>query len=339
MPVVTPGSTGLRTRWMRIRRFWWVLAAMLITVGLLLAVSQRGELRRALELLTHVSPAKALVALGCQAACLACLAGLQQWLLAVGGVRVPLAAMGRMVLAANAMAGALPGGAAFGAAWLYREFRRRGADRALTAGVLAASGVLSALALVAVIVLGVLLAGTRGPGMALLWTLAILALLAVAGLIVLRSPAVRKAIIRRWERIAARHENLGSAGRATRDLIAHARTARPGLRPWLTPAGLALLNWLLDAACLLASLWALGLPVPWSGLLLAFALVQIPVSARITPGGLGIAEASLTGLLVVYGLNPGQAFAATLLYRIFSYWLLEPIGWGCWLATVLERKR
>ncbi|MEO3763247.1 YbhN family protein [Streptomyces sp. B8F3] len=336
---MNPGSTGARTRWTRIGRLWWLLAAVLITVGLLLAVSQRGELRRALELLTHVSPAKALVALACQAGSLACLAGLQQWLLAVGGVRVPLPAMGRMVLAANAMAGALPGGAAFGAAWLYREYRRRGADRALTAGVLAASGVLSALALVVVIVLGVLMAGTRGPGTALLWTLALLALLAVAGLIVLRSPAVRKALGRRWERTAARHESLGSAGRATRELVAHARTVRPGLRPWLTPAALALLNWLLDAACLLASLWALGLPVPWSGLLLAFALVQIPVSARITPGGLGIAEASLTGLLVVYGLQSGQAFAATLLYRIFSYWLLEPIGWGCWLATALERRR
>ncbi|MFW6720472.1 lysylphosphatidylglycerol synthase transmembrane domain-containing protein [Streptomyces sp. MAR4 CNY-716] len=337
---MTPGSTGARSRWWtRVRRLWWVPAALLVTAGLLVAVSRRGELRRALELLTHVSPAKALVALVCQAASLACLAGLQQWLLAAGGVRVAPVAMNRLVLAANAMAGALPGGTAFAAAWLFREFRRRGADRALTAGVLAASGVLSGLGLAVVMLLGVLLAGTRGPGTALLWLFALLGLLAVAGLAALRSPAVRNAIGRRWRRTAARHERLDAAGRATRQLAAQARSVRPGVRPWLLPAALALLNWLLDAACLLASLWALGVPVPWSGLLLAFALVQIPVSARITPGGLGIAEAGLTGLLVAYGLEPGQAFAATLLYRIFSYWLPLPVGGVCWVATALERRR
>ncbi|WBB59258.1 YbhN family protein [Streptomyces sp. WMMC500] len=336
---MTSGGTDRRTRWARLGHLWWLLAAALITAGLLVAISRRGELRRALDLLAHVSPAKALVALVCQAACLACLAGLQRWLLAVGGVRLTWPAMSKLVLAANAVAGALPGGAAFATAWLFREFRRRGADRALTAGVLAASGVMSALALVVVLLLGVLLAGTRGPGMPLLWLFAALALAAVAGLVVRRSPALRKAVRRRWERTEARHEHLRTAREETRQLIAHARRVRPGVRPWLTPAALALLNWLLDAACLLACLWALDVPVPWGGLLLAFALVQIPVSARITPGGLGIAEAGMTGLLVVYGLQPGQAFAATLLYRIFSYWLPQPVGWACWLATGLKRGR
>jgi hypothetical protein len=41
----------------------------------------------------------------------------------------------------------------------------------------------------------------------------------------------------------------------------------------------------------------------------------------LTPGGLGIVEASLSGLLVLAGVHPGDAFLSTLAYRIASYWL------------------
>ena len=41
----------------------------------------------------------------------------------------------------------------------------------------------------------------------------------------------------------------------------------------------------------------------------------------ITPGGLGIVEASLTGLLVLSEVNSSQAVLATLTYRLASYWL------------------
>ena len=51
----------------------------------------------------------------------------------------------------------------------------------------------------------------------------------------------------------------------------------------------------------------------------------------ITPGGLGIVEASLTGLLVLAEVNSSQAVLATLTYRIASYWvplLAGPIAYG-----------
>lgn len=41
----------------------------------------------------------------------------------------------------------------------------------------------------------------------------------------------------------------------------------------------------------------------------------------ITPGGLGIVEASLTGLLILAGVPAGYAVLATLAYRIAAYWL------------------
>ena len=53
----------------------------------------------------------------------------------------------------------------------------------------------------------------------------------------------------------------------------------------------------------------------------------------LTPGGLGFVEAGLTGLLVLAGVSAGDAAAATLAYRLVSYWLPLPVGLiGYWLG-------
>ena len=39
------------------------------------------------------------------------------------------------------------------------------------------------------------------------------------------------------------------------------------------------------------------------------------------PGGLGLVEASLSGLLILAGVRPGYVFLATLAYRVASCWL------------------
>ena len=39
----------------------------------------------------------------------------------------------------------------------------------------------------------------------------------------------------------------------------------------------------------------------------------------VTPGGLGIVEASLGGLLILAGIRGGYTYLATLAYRIASY--------------------
>ncbi|MEU0184980.1 hypothetical protein ABZ312_27990 [Streptomyces sp. NPDC006207] len=55
--------------------------------------------------------------------------------------------MAVITVAGNAVAGALPGGAAFAGAWVYRQFSRRGVPPALAVAVLAAAGALSAVGL------------------------------------------------------------------------------------------------------------------------------------------------------------------------------------------------
>ena len=56
-------------------------------------------------------------------------------------------------------------------------------------------------------------------------------------------------------------------------------------------------------------------------ILIAYAVAGVIGMIPITPGGLGIVEASLTGLLVLSEVNSSQAVLATLTYRLASYWL------------------
>jgi uncharacterized protein (TIRG00374 family) len=86
-----------------------------------------------------------------------------------------------------------------------------------------------------------------------------------------------------------------------------------------------------DFLCLLAAVRATGSHPRPSLVLVAYAVSGIIGLIPITPGGLGIVEASLTGLLVLAGTSSGDAFLATLTYRLASYWvpmLAGPIAYG-----------
>jgi putative heme transporter len=60
-------------------------------------------------------------------------------------------------------------------------------------------------------------------------------------------------------------------------------------------------------------------------------LAQIPL----TPGGLGVVEAGLTGALALIGVDAGAAVLATLAYRLFNYWVYLPAGL---VALILHRR-
>ena len=91
--------------------------------------------------------------------------------------------------------------------------------------------------------------------------------------------------------------------------------------------GLALANWLADAAVLAVSIRAAGAAVPWHDLLLVYGTGIAAQSLNITPGGLGVTEGTLSLALVATGLGASQALAAVLLYRLASFWLVALAGW------------
>jgi uncharacterized protein (TIRG00374 family) len=91
-----------------------------------------------------------------------------------------------------------------------------------------------------------------------------------------------------------------------------------------------------DFLCLLATLRATGSqPHTWL-VLLAYSASGVIALIPATPGGLGIVEASLSGLLVLAGVSGRTAVLATLAYRLAQYWL--PLLAGL-VAYWLYRRR
>ncbi|SCK47112.1 lysylphosphatidylglycerol synthase transmembrane domain-containing protein [Streptomyces sp. WMMB 322] len=326
-----------------VRPLWWAVSGVLLTAAVILAVTRRRELVAAVGLITHVDPPRLLLAAVLEAASLVCLIALQRWLLGVGGSGIRFGTVAAVVLAGNAIAGALPGGAAFAVAWAYRQFRLRGVGQAPAAAVLAIAGAFSGLGLFVLLLAGVLAGGSSGPGARVLPEVVGLAVFAVVAVGVAyglsRFRAVRRRVRRAWVRAGMRSRRVQSVEQALAGLVSRLRAVRPGVLPWLGPFALALLNWVLDLACLVACAWSLGIRLPWHGLLVVYALTQAAGALRLTPGGLGVVETSLAVLLSLYGLDAGQAIAVTILYRVLNYWALQPVGWGAALGLMLLQRR
>jgi putative heme transporter len=309
--------------------------AALVLAGLA-AYARRHELAEAWHLIGHISLPWLGVAIAAQIASMIVFARLQQWLLRAGGVDIRLPAMVEITLAANALGTSLPGGVAWSATWAYGQLRRRGADRVLTVWVLLVAGALGSFALFVLLTIGSWLAGGTGPA-AHVWpvTTALFAIPVTAGLLWYASrrwPAVRRALPRAWHAIETHVPGAPWLGRVTADLMRRLATVQPGPRGWVEVFGLALANWVFDALTLAASLIALGVPVPWADLLFIYSLAQVAASLPITPGGIGVVEASLTLLLVAFGVPATDALAGTLLYRVISFWVLVTIGWIVWIV-------
>lgn len=333
-PRAVPGPVARLPGWV-----WWLGAGLVVVAAVVVAISRRRELVEAYHLITRVRLPDLAVAVAFEAMSIVCFAAVSRWLLRAGGVRWSMWRMTAVTLAANAMAGALPGGAVFSAAWVYRQLSRRDVGHVLAAAVLVTAGALSTLSLFVLLVAGVLLAGPSGLGSVVRPVVGALLLVLACGLVLLglsRFAGFRRVLRHIWEHTGERSRRVRQAEEALVNLADQARSVQPGFLPWLRPFLFALLNWMCDAACLAAGMWALGIGVPWHGLLLAYALTQIAGTLRLTPGSLGIVEASLSALLVAYGLQPGQAIAATFLYRIISYWAPQPIGWACWIAVTVS---
>ena len=268
---------------------------------------------------------------------------LQRRLLLAGGVRTPIGAMTAITLAGNAMNTTLPGGGAFATVFAYRQFRRRGADEALTTWTVVAFTLLTALTLSLLAVAGLWISGSDGP-VAGLWPLIpLLLVVPVALVVILMRPRFLSVITTpplRWVRRVTglpRTDPVPAVGR----LVDRLAAVSPGLGDWVAGFGWALGNWITDCLCLVLAFEAVGASVPWRGLLVAYGAAQVAANLPITPGGLGVVEGSLTIALVAYGgSTAGSAYvAAVLLYRILSFWLPMPLGWMAWAGLRVQARR
>lgn len=305
------------------------------------AYRHRSQISAASNMLSRIDVWWLLVAVAAQAGSMVVFARLQRWLLRAGGVRVRLLTMVELTLAGNAMSTSLPGGPAWAATWAFGQLRRRGANRVLAGWVLLVAGALASFAIFVIVVTGSWIAGSKGPVADLRWVAGVLAAIPIVGaagyVAANRSGAARAAIRSAWSG-AARISPVRAIGRFARSIFDKLGLVHPGKVGWAEAFSLALANWLYDAATLVASIKALGIGVPWRGILVIYGLTQISASLPITPGGIGVVEGSMAALLIAYGTKPESAFAVVLLYRIVSFWGLVPIGWGSWFAIEIAQR-
>lgn len=144
-------------------------------------------------------------------------------------------------------------------------------------------------------------------------------------------------LLRGWQRILRRRNSdpRAQAEAAWQQLGA----LMPDRRAWASATALATVSWVADCACLAAAFWSVEAPAPWPGLVLAYGAGQLagtlpaPDGGRHRPG-----RGRLAVGLVAYGGRRSATVAAVVLYRLLSFWILLPIGWGLW-ALIGRRAR
>ncbi len=231
-------------------------------------------------------------------------------------------------LAGNAISLIVPGGAAAGAAVQFRMLATSGMDSTDAVGGLTAFsflGIGGLLALPVFVLPAVLFGSPVSRGLADAAIIGAIGFVLFVGLgawvLATEAPlrhigrwaqSIRNRLFRKREPLSGLPERLVEQ----RDLI---RTVLG--QQWWQATLLSAGRLLFDYLCLLFSVRAVGAHPRPSLILLAYAVAGVIGLVPITPGGLGIVEASLSGLLVLSGLTGVQAVLATLAYRLASYWL------------------
>ena len=246
-------------------------------------------------------------------------------------------------LTGNTVTNVLPGGDAAGAAVQFRMLKGAGINADAAVGGLTASSLLGVggLLMLPILTLPAVLGGSN-VNHALVNT----ALVGAAGFVVYVGLGILLLDTDRplrfvgnaaqwiWNKVRRHHAAL--AGLDDR-LLAQRDQIRGALgREWKQVLLLVVGRLGFDFLCLLATLRATGSePRTWL-VLLAYSASGVIALIPATPGGLGIVEASLSGLLVLAGVNGRAAVLATLAYRLAEYWL--PMVAGL-VAYWLYRRR
>lgn len=255
------------------------------------------------------------------------LAEAQRILLRAGGANVSRRRMNLVTLASNAVSMSVPAGVAVAEGYTYAQYRRLGASTAVAGWAELASGALSFAALAAVALTGAATSGGRAEGI-LLPILSVVVAGSFAAAALFSHPKVLIAAIDWIDGHLSRHlGRLRTMADRVRRISHQLSHVNAPISTWMTAFWLSAANWLLDVASLVLAFQAVGGPVPWGAVLLAFAGSKVVSSIGITPGGVGIVEGGLVAVLVAYGTSGSTAVAAVVVYRALTFIGLVGLGW------------
>ncbi len=325
------------------KRWRRITVAVILAAGLAaIIITNEHILLQSLHTLAHLNWWWVLAALVAEAISLTAF-GISRVILlrAEGDQAAKLGTVMSITYAGNALSMAVPfAGAQLAAVFSYKQLRGRGLGPAITSWALAVSAIVSSAALALVLLVGAFLGGQPAATVAGLIGAAVFLVPGVTVLLALRYRAAR-AWIHRLLAVLLRplHRRWGKSWMdpaALEEFLDRvASISLPGTR-YAQVFALALVNWLADCGCLACSILATGRPVPWHGLLLAYGAGAAVGSSGLSPGGFALVEIALTAALTAAGMTASAALAASIAYRLISFWLIL-IGGGVSLIVLARR--
>lgn len=225
--------------------------------------------------------------------------------------------------AGSAVARLIPAGGALTPAtmaWSVRDEENDAAGAAVRSTLLTYAGLLI------ITGLGLVWMATEGPHPVVFAGAVILGgLLLVAGLVVMAGATwLDRVVVRLPSRLANYLGPTAGGGRVTP-----------------VEAVLVTLRVLSESAVLWSALAAFGIFLTPSEVFVAHGLSMLVGGLPGMPGGLGIVEGGLIGVLSLYGLSAGVVVAPVLVYRVVDYWIPAGIGlaaFGVISAPILDRQ-
>lgn len=245
--------------------------------------------------------------------------------------------------ASTAVSNTLPAGGAAGIGVTVSMYRAWGFPRESITRALVVSGawnvfVKLALPLVAVVLVTWWGDGHPPVGIGVV-SLAVLASMIAAFASVLRGAAISRRV-GGAERLATRLARRPVTGwvdaitrfqRASSELVA---------RRWARLSIAAAVSHLSLFAVLATTVWALDVPgVSMVEAFVAFAVVRVALVLPLTPGGAGLAELGLAGILVGAGGADAEVVAAILVFRALTWALPIPLGGLAYAIWLWQRRR
>jgi uncharacterized protein (TIRG00374 family) len=327
------------------KRAWpwlrFVLGLGVLALAVWVVASHSNELSQISSRLSHLQWWWLLPALVMEIGSFVCFTGMEVQLLRAGGLEAPRWPLFEMTFAAQAMANSLPAGTAFASGYGFRWFRRFGADTTLAIWSMAGVLVASILSLSLVAAIGLALAAGQGASFDLVPVLIgiLIATVAVGALFVYERPLV--AVVTQAVRVsrAVTGHPRGDAHLQVEHVLGWITAVRLSWKQMVRIVLWAGGNWVFDCACFALAFTAVGAPIPWKGLLLAYGAGQLAANLPVTPGGLGAVEGTITIALVAFGGPKVSTTTAVLVYRLLSFWLVLVVGWALWGDLALKLRR
>jgi uncharacterized protein (TIRG00374 family) len=319
----------------------WHIGRLLILALVIeyLVVPQLAGPRRVAHLVTEVNPLLLLAGVGLEAASLLSYAQLTRTVLPARN-RVSLFTILRVELTTLSVSHCAPGGSATGTAIGFRLLTQAGVGAGDVGFALALQAIGSAVVLNIILWIS-LIVSIPVYGFSAVYLVAAAVGVALLGIAVtlffmltrgeqrmadfLEAAAVRLHFV---DARGLRRSFLRLAQRLN-DLVAERRVL-------IKASGWAAANWLLDAASLWVFIGAFGQWVNPDGLLVAYGLAYVLAAIPITPGGLGVVEATLTSILVGFGTTRGVATLGVVAYRMINFWLPIPLGGLAFVSLQVE---